>query len=200
MELIFEKEVIKFELLRIDIIHRDMENIFIDNKKTLKYSLEKAVKNKKNRLHKFAEDHLEKYSDYLNLKMGDFLFILKSSNNLDYKRYLNKYGDEKYCIFKVEGLTCDKGIYCFIFKNEIKYIGRSKKTFKERFNEYRKITPYNCLIDGQSTNCHINSRINTLDNISVGLYKMPDKSNEEIEKLESAILRSVNFDWNIQKS
>jgi hypothetical protein len=202
MELIIENQVMNFELMKLVIIENNLENIFSKNKKTLKYFLEKAVNNKKNRLHKIAGQQLEKYSSYLNLSIGEFLFKLKSVNNLDYKLYLNKYGDEKFCRYKIEGFLNDKGIYCYVVDNEIKYIGRSKKTFKERFNEYGKITPYNCLIDGQSTNCRVNAKINSLkkNEVYVGIFKMTNSSNEQIKDLETKILSLGNFEWNIQKS
>jgi hypothetical protein len=87
-----------------------------------------------------------------------------------------------------------------VVDNKIKYLGRSRKTFKERFNEYGKITAYNCLIDGQATNCHINSIINSIDNVFVGIYKMTNKSDEEIKEMEKRILKHKTFEWNLQKS
>lgn len=200
MELVLENIILKFELIPVTIIQRDIENIFIDNKKTLKYSLEKAKEDKKNRLHKISSEHLAKYSSLLNLKLGEFLFKLKTENNSDYKLYLNKYGDAKFCLYKIDQFYADKGIYCYVVDNKIKYIGRSRKTFKERFNEYGKITAYNCLIDGQATNCHINSIINSLDSVFVGVYKMTNKSDEDIKEMEKKILKHESFEWNIQKS
>ena len=136
----------------------------------------------------------------LDLNLGEFLFRLKSEGNSDYKLYLNKYGDRRYCIYKIDQFLNDKGIYCYVVDNKIMYLGRSRKTFKERFNEYGKITAYNCLIDGQATNCHINSIINSIDNVFVGIYKMTNKSDEEIKEMEKRILKHKTFEWNIQKS
>jgi hypothetical protein len=200
MELIIKNTTLKFEVIPLTIFQRDLKNIFIDNKKTLKYFLEKAKGNKKNRLHKISLEHLIKYSNLLNLSLGEFLYKLKIENNLDYKIYLNKYGDANFCTYKIEQFHADKGIYCYVVDNMIKYIGRSRKTFKERFNEYGKITAYNCLIDGQATNCHINSIINKLDNVQVGIYKMTNKSDVEIKEMEKNILSQYSFEWNIQKS
>jgi hypothetical protein len=200
MELLIENTTIKFEIIPVTIIQRDLENIFLDNKKTLRYSLEKAITDKKNRLNKIASEHLTKYSTMLDLNLGEFLFRLKSESNSDYKLYLNKYGDRRYCIYKIDLFLNDKGIYCYVVDNKIKYLGRSRKTFKERFNEYGKITAYNCLIDGQATNCHINSIINSIDNVFVGIYKMTNKSDEEIKEMEKRILKHKTFEWNIQKS
>ena len=200
MELLIENTIINFEIIPVTIIQRDFENIFLDNKKTLRYSLDKAITDKKNRLNKIASEHLTKYSTLLDLNLGEFLFRLKSESNSDYKLYLNKYGDRRYCIYKIDQFLNDKGIYCYVVDNKIKYLGRSRKTFKERFNEYGKITAYNCLIDGQATNCHINSIINSIDNVFVGIYKMTNKSDEEIKEMEKRILKHKTFEWNLQKS
>jgi KaiC/GvpD/RAD55 family RecA-like ATPase len=200
MELLIENTTIKFEIIPVTIIQRDLQNIFLDNKKTLRYSLEKAIADKKNRLNKIASEHLTKYSTMLDLNLGEFLFRLKNESNSDYKLYLNKYGDRRYCIYKIDQFLNDKGIYCYVVDNKIKYLGRSRKTFKERFNEYGKITAYNCLIDGQATNCHINSIINSIENVFVGIYKMTNKSDEEIKEMEKRILKHKTFEWNIQKS
>ncbi len=200
MELVVGQMKLNFEVTKVNFQERNIENVFKFNKKTLGYSLYKAKEDKNNRLHKYAEEHLINYSEFIDMKLGRFLFCLKERGCEDYKLYLNKYGDSKFCIYSIDEFQNDKGIYCYIVNNEIKYIGRSKKTFKERFREYGKITPYNCLIDGQSTNCRINSKINKLDSVEVGIYKMTNSSNEEIMAMEKSILQHHSFEWNIQQS
>ena len=191
---------IEFQTLDINIVERNIEHIFKDNKKAVLYKLDKAIANPKDRLHQIAKEHKIKYEGLLNLKLGEFLLKLKSEKNEDYLKYLNKYGDKKYCIYKIEKHEKDKGIYCYIIENEIVYIGRSKKNFKERFNEYGKITAYNCLIDGQATNCNINSKINELSSVKVGFHIMTNDSDEKITLLEKELLKNVqNLKWNIQK-
>lgn len=191
---------INFQTIEIKIIERNIENIFKDNKKKLSYKLEKAIKNPKDRLYHIAEEQKLKHKNFLDLTLGEFLLKLKSDGNLDYEAYLNKYGDKKYCIYKIEKFEKDKGIYCYIVENVIVYIGRSKKNFKQRFSEYGKITAYNCLIDGQSTNCNINSKINNLDNVKVGFHLMTHSSDEDIMLLEKVLIKNQpNLIWNIQK-
>lgn len=194
-----------FEEFELIITNRNQENIFRKNlKRDLNYVLNKALIQPKKKLNRFANIHLEKYADYLNLPLGEFLFDLKINNNNDYKLYLNKFGDKHYCDFKLDSnLLQSKGIYCFIVNERIIYIGRSKKTFEERINEYGKITPYNCLIDGQNTNCKINSKINDLQNVNIGLYQMNNCSNNEIEKIEKKIIKYLKINlgyelWNTQ--
>ena len=191
---------LKFEIIPICIINRNIENIFVDNKKTLLATLKKAISDPKNRLHSLSNEHINKYSEFHNHSLGDFILYLKNSSNSDYKLYLNKYGDSKFCSYKIKNFLKDKGIYCYIVNDEIKYIGRCKKSFKIRINnDYGKITPYNCLINGQSTNCNINSRINNIYSVRVGIYVMTNKTDCEIMQMEKLILSQNIFEWNIQK-
>lgn len=201
IKLILEDITLTFKKIKLSIIESNIENSFTGNKKTLLYTLLKAENNSKNRLNKIALTHKIKYSEYLNLSLGDFILKLKIENNLDYKLYLNKYGDNIFCKYKINDFLNDKGIYCYIIDNEIKYIGRCRKTFKSRINnEYGKISAYNCLIDGQATNCHINSLVNSLESVYVGIYEMTDKYDQDIIKLEKYILSQKKFDWNIQSN
>jgi len=135
------------------------------------------------------------------MPLGVFLKTLKESNDNNYLYFLNKYGDSKFCEFKIETNLNDKGIYCFIENNKIKYVGRCTDNFKKRINQgYGKIHPKNCFIDGQATNCHLNSLINSSDNVKFGIYVMSDKTTDEIKELEKLILNYNKFDWNIQTS
>ena len=194
--------VIEFDVINVSITNRNQNNLFKNNiRRTLKYYLDKAIINNKNRLHKYAPSLKDKYSADLNSKLGEFLFKLKDESNNDYKLFLNRYGDELYCNYNITKYSNDKGIYCYIVDDKIVYIGRSKQTFGKRFKDYGKITPYNCLIDGQATNCNINSRVNNLDSLMVGFYVMNNSTDKEIEILEKIIIKALNNDyilWNIQ--
>ena len=194
-----------FEEFELQVNNRNQENIFSKNsKRSLGYVLKKALNEPKTRLKKIASIHTEKYSKFLNYSLGEFLLYLKENNNSDYLEYLNGYGDKLYCEFKLEPtLAKSKGLYCYIIDNRIQYIGRSKKTFGERIKEYGKITPYNCLIDGQNTNCKINSLINENSNVKIGLFEMNNCSDKEIERLEKDLIKYLNNDkgldlWNTQ--
>lgn len=194
-----------FQEFELRVINRNQENIFSKNsKRSLGYVLNKALIDPKTRLKKIASIHTEKYAMFLNYTLGEFLLYLKENNNPDYLEYLNGYGDKLYCEFKLDTtLSKSKGLYCYIIDEKIQYIGRSKKTFGERIKEYGKITPYNCLIDGQNTNCKINSKINEISKVNIGLLEMNDSTDREIEELEKKIIRHLNFDlgldlWNSQ--
>lgn len=194
-----------FKEIELSISNRNQENIFRKNtKRTLSYVLHKALNQPTNRLNKIASAHIEKYSRYLDFTLGEFLYTLKENNNLDYLSYLNGYGDKLFCDFKlVSTMSNSKGLYCYIVDQKIQYIGRSKKTFGERIKEYGKITPYNCLIDGQNTNCKINSIINDNSYVKIGLFEMNNSSDSEIEKLEKNLIKYLNKEegldlWNKQ--
>lgn len=197
-------KLIEFDKIELIIQERNIENIFKENnKRTLQYKLDKAINDRKDCLHKIAIRQKEKHRDCLNLNFGEFLMKLKEEGDSDYILYLNKYGDKKYCFFKIEKHLSDKGIYCFIVENEIVYIGRSRKTFKERINEYGKISAYKCLKDGQNTNCNVNSKINELNQVFVGFHLMSQSTDEEIIDLEKKIInnqKKITELWNIQRN
>lgn len=141
------------------------------------------------------------YQIHLDKKIGDFLKILYSSKDSNYLCFLNKYGDNKFCEFKIDNNLKDKGIYCFIKDDKIKYIGRCTDNFMKRINYgYGKIQPKNCFKDGQATNCHLNSIINNTPDVKLGIHVMNDKSKNEIKELEKLILTCNRFEWNIQNS
>lgn len=188
---------INFKVTPVGIDNRNQENIFKGNKKTLRYRLDKLLSKSKGRLREITQQQKDKYSEYLNLSLGEFLLKLKETNNDDYRLYLNKYGDKKFCNYHINEFGNSKGIYCYIVDDEIVYVGRSKMTFNKRFRDYGKITPYKCLNDGQSTNCKINSMVNNIEHFKVGFYLMDSFSDKEIEVLEKEIINTLKVTHNL---
>ncbi len=196
MNLKINELTIKFEFIPLTFEKRNIENIFFGkNNKTLRQTFEHPRYSTLNTLLS------KKYHNHLDKRLGDFIKYLKQANNLNYLCFLNKYGDNKFCKFKIESHLQDKGIYCYIKNEQIVYIGRCTNNFKKRINEgYGTIHPKNCFIDGQATNCHLNSLINSYDDVKFGVYLMTDNSIDEIKELEKKILACNRFDWNIQTS
>jgi hypothetical protein len=64
---------INFKVTTVGINNRDQENIFKDNKKTLGYRLDKLLSKSKGRLREITQQQKDKYSEYLNLSLGEFL-------------------------------------------------------------------------------------------------------------------------------
>ncbi len=196
MNIKINDRTLEFKIIPLTFDKKNVENIyFAKNNKTLRQTFELQ---KYSRLKTLLAD---KYHKHLNEKLGDFLKSLKQSNDKNYLCFLNKYGDNKFCEFKIQDHLTDKGIYCYIMDNEIKYIGRCIDNFKRRINQgYGKIHPKNCYVDGQVTNCRLNSLINTADNVNFGVYVMTDKTIDEIKELEKLIFTFNRNEWNIQRS
>jgi hypothetical protein len=70
---------------------------------------------------------------------------------------------------------------------------------KKRVNSgYGKISPKNCYLDGQSTNCKVNALVTkNLGSIKLKIFVMTN--NQEIEELESRLIAEINPEWNSRK-
>jgi hypothetical protein len=196
MNLKINDKIIQFKIIPLLFNERNIESVFYKkNNKTLKQTFEHP---KYSRLKLLL---IDKYNAQLDKNLGDFLKLLKQGNDSNYLCFLNKYGDSRYCNFKIDTHLKDKGIYCYIKDDKIKYVGRCTDNFEKRINQgYGKIHPKNCFIDGQATNCHLNSIINSADNVKFGVYIMNDKQTHEIIELEKQILTCNRFEWNIKTS
>jgi hypothetical protein len=140
-----------------------------------------------------------RYPNSLNEKLGEYLYKLKVSGDNFYRRFLNKHGDNVFCDFVIEKtpLSRTKGVYCFTVGEVIKYFGRSHDPFEKRLNQgYGHISPKNCYLDGQSTNCHINSII-AMNDMAVAFYVCPIDNDLEIDQLERVLISIYKPEWNI---
>lgn len=143
---------------------------------------------------------LAAYPDSLERKLGDFLLELKCANDQFYRRFLNRYGDEAYCEFRLRDSSLGrlKGLYCFTVAGTLKYVGKSTDTFERRINQgYGRIYPKNCYRDGQATNCHLNTLIASCVR-HVALFVHPMADNYDIDATEAALIAKEKPDWNIQ--
>ncbi len=150
---------------------------------------------------KLKKEIIDRYSDSLGMPLGEFLKELKYAGDSFYKRFLNKYGDLTYSIFKIADAACleSKGVYAYLAGDELMYIGRCKDSMRKRVNQgYGKIHPKNCYLDGQATNCRLNAGITAQANeITLWLHEM--ESEAEIEFLERELIRAYNPPWNMQR-
>lgn len=112
---------------------------------------------------------------------------------------LHKYGKGPFCSFKIPVEYKKKsGVYLLFVNNELKYVGICKDLYY-RFNSgYGNISPRNCFIKGQSTNCKINSKIlKEIKNLNrVYLYFF--KTNKTLD-LEDMIINKYDPEWNDKK-
>jgi len=140
----------------------------------------------------------ENYSSSLPMMLGDFLYALKLKNDMFYKEFLNKYGDLEYSRFMLsDSFQYNlKGVYFYYVNDELKYIGRCRDSMQKRVNSgYGNISPKNCYIDGQSTNCKVNALV-TQNRGSVKLKIYPMDDIKEIEELESRLIDELMPEWN----
>ncbi|CAG5086835.1 hypothetical protein [Parvicella tangerina] len=187
---------LKFEKASLKFNTKNIESAFkTKNNKTLGETLEHP------KYFKLKEKITSPIDSYLDMPLGDFLLKNKSEGNEDYKLFLNRHGDNIFCDFQLQSHLESKGIYAWVVGSDIKYIGRCTDNFKKRVNYgYGRINAKNCFIDGQSTNCHLNSEINKLENIDFYVHEMNNSSTEQINELELKILNELNFDWNIKNN
>ena len=139
------------------------------------------------------------YTGSLEMPLGEFLLQLKEENNPFYREFLNPHGDKRFCSFSINDpqFMDAKGLYCYRVDGKIKYIGRCLDSFRKRINQgYGKIHPKNCFLDGQSTNCHLNTLIaSNLDRVTLFICKMTE--DREIEYLEKMLIKKEQPEWNV---
>lgn len=116
-----------------------------------------------------------------------------------YKGYgtvpLNLYGLGPFCKFKVAGLPVGPGLYAFVIDGRPMYVGRAVD-FSGRMGpvNYGSISPVNCFVKGQSTNCKINGGLlqaaKAGRHIAVFVHPTTNLS------LEDTVIASVRPPWN----
>ena len=190
--------IIEHQLIEIPLIFESkiFTDVFQDkNNATLKETIESS------RYKSLQSVVLQNYLQDLDTKLGCFLMKLKNNNDNFYKEFLNKYGDLEYSTFYLTNQDQHnlKGVYFYYLNDELKYIGRCRDNMKKRVNNgYGKISPKKCFIDGQSTNCKVNSLITkNRDNIVLKIFVMDDV--KEIEELESRLILEYEPVWNGRK-
>ena len=124
--------------------------------------------------------------------------MLKQHNDIFYKKFLNTYGDLEYSKFWLKDTKQHdlKGVYFYYVDNELKYIGRCRDSMQKRVNNgYGNISPKNCYIDGQSTNCKVNALVTKYrESVQLKIYPMDD--NIKIEELEIKLINKFIPEWN----
>lgn len=185
---------LRFVGVGLDFLDHGLANVFAakDNK-----SLGETIEHR--RYSSLKAPATRDYLDFLSTPLGSFLGFLKGRGDPFYKRFLNPHGDETYCHFRMT--ECpekrQKGLYLYALGNDVVYIGRSLHSFGKRVNQgYGKIHPKNCYIDGQSTNCHLNSLIESRSS-SVCLYVCPLIDDAEIAILERTLIQYRRPAWNV---
>ncbi len=108
---------------------------------------------------------------------------------------LNKYGGGSFCKFKIPNGYNTCGVYALLLGEGIKYIGECIN-LSARYNMgYGNISPKNCYVGGQETNCRLNQLILqvTKEGGKVSLWFV---ETEDYKSVESKIRSLKKYDWN----
>ncbi len=184
-------QTLTFQPVEMTFVGTDIENVFAaKNNKTLHQTILSP------RYARLTEEIQSGYSDYLNYRLGDFIQQLKLNGDDFYKYFLNAYGDGMYCHFTISEHHDKKGLYLYQLDGHVNYVGRCRDSFGKRFRYgYGRISPKNCYIDGQPTNCRLNSLIN-IHRDTVSLYICSMQENDLIERCERELIKQLQPEWN----
>ena len=108
---------------------------------------------------------------------------------------LNKYGEGPFCRFKIPNNCNVSGVYAVVVECELKYIGECLN-LSSRYNMgYGIISPRNCFVGGQETNCRLNNLIYQAANAGhkISLWFI---QTEEYKAVEGKLRMSEQPEWN----
>lgn len=144
-------------------------------------------------LHAEGKTHQFRSIEYIEPQINDdgTIFIdrpqtrYRNFKKLDYNRHCDK--DTEFTMFRVEKLPAAKGVYIWLIDNEkeLSYIGEGVD-LRKRFSSagYGRISPRNCFVGGQSTNCKMNHEVLSKwrEGKRFHLYILETEDHKEIEK------------------
>ena len=118
----------------------------------------------------------------------------KEYKNVHNKR-LHKYGRGPFCKFKIPTYINKAGVYILKVNNKVKYVGECEDLSSRYNTGYGQISPRNCFIGGQSTNCKINTNIfNAVKSgakVHLLFYETDDRFN-----VERILIEKYSPEWN----
>ncbi|ESL02563.1 toxin-antitoxin system, antitoxin component, ribbon-helix-helix domain protein [Catonella morbi ATCC 51271] len=106
------------------------------------------------------------------------------------------YGKGNFCRFRIEA-DGGAGVYLWVVDGQIIYIGETAN-LRQRFNAgYGNISPRNCYVGGQSTNCKMNKAVLGLFErgkiVSLYFYQTTD-----YKRVESELLNKIYTPYNVK--
>jgi hypothetical protein len=112
---------------------------------------------------------------------------------------LNRHGAGPFCRFRVDGLPSTSGAYALTIDGELAYVGIAKDLARRWGTQgYSRISPRNCYVGGQSTNCKVNNRILIAacggERIDLWMYETLAPA-----PVESKVIRHLRPPWNSQR-
>lgn len=138
------------------------------------------------------------HPDDLDRSLADFLAHRKRDGDAIYTRFLNEWGDRSYRRFWLTApdVADRRGVYAFASDGVVKYIGRSRDPFRRRIEQgYGYIAPRACFLDGQSTNCKVNSLV-TQAWPDVDYFVHVEDDEDRLMALEADLIARYSPEWN----
>ncbi len=132
----------------------------------------------------------------INLRFEDFNLEKQYRDERKHKYTLHNYGTQLFCKFKILEKINKAGIYVFVFDDIVKYVGECENFYNRINSGYGNISPRNCYIGGQITNCKINGIINSSKNqgVDVSLYFYEtDLDSCNRKRLESKLISKLDL-------
>jgi len=108
---------------------------------------------------------------------------------------LNNYGAGPFCKFKIPTNLPQAGVYAIFENDRVMYIGECQN-LSSRYNMgYGNISPRNCFVGGQETNCRINNLIfvSCKGGKSISLWF---HQTDNYKSVESELRATVKLEWN----
>lgn len=109
----------------------------------------------------------------------------------------HQYGADTFCRFTIPRLPVE-GVYLIRVDGVVQYVGECEN-LSNRFNTgYGNISPRNCFVGGQATNCRINHEIYlaATENCEIKLYFHETSERFEVERV---LIEKLNPAWNISR-
>jgi hypothetical protein len=110
---------------------------------------------------------------------------------------LHCYGDREFCRFGIRRDLTLVGVYMLTVNREVRYVGECID-ISDRFNNgYGNISPRNCFIGGQQTNCRINKlvAIEAQAGASIRLWFL---ETGECKAIEAQLIQALDPAWNLR--
>jgi hypothetical protein len=109
---------------------------------------------------------------------------------------LHKHGHGTFCNFRISVPKGLVGVYALVVAGEVGYIGKCAD-LRERFGSrgYGTISPRNCYVKGQPTNCKINRRVLEVSQaggrVDLYFYRTPER-----QTVEEQLIADCSPPWN----
>lgn len=108
---------------------------------------------------------------------------------------LNNYGFGPFCKFTIPNSYLRGGVYVISVDGEPRYVGECANLSSRFNNGYGNISPRNCFVGGQQTNCRVNNLI--LSSVQAGsviaLWFFPT---DDYKTMEAALRSALRLAWN----